>query len=296
MTGRALALTVLGAAAILAATYGLPGERPVGPKLSREECRHIAAKFLGLAPAELSGDERAIAREAPSDTHPPLYAFVLPYPQGPQVTEVQRYEGRAVVEVDASTGEVRFAEFAARKYEIAGAEVGEERAKSMATAYLQRHWPHFPQARLLTASKPWRPGRLIKPPRAPQQHFCWVVEKNGIRLGRAEVTVNLSTSEVVSFSQTYYSAEGVRPAGVTREQAIREALARAPAKERGQAPIKDAYLATRWYKGQIGLVWCVWLSVPSGMPARPGERPDMREYGVTLDACTGEVLSEVKSQ
>jgi len=293
MTKRAFALVLLGGAAILAATYALPPEQPILPKLSREECRQLAADFLGVAVEELDQGGHAVLWETPRDTRPPSYAFRLPYKDAEQgVRPEVRQFGRALVGVDGLMGTVTSAIYEGRRYEIGRQELGQAEGKAAAEIYLQKHWQYWAKARFLSATEAVRPSGVFQPATAPQQSFAWVVEENGIRTGHADVTMNLSTGEVIDYGQYYYSAQGLPPARLTKERPIREAFARVDKQARESTKLQDAFLATRWHKGEIGLVWVVWLETPSQGWTPPGVRPRMHTSGVMLDAYTGKVLWE----
>jgi len=291
MTKRAFALVLLGGAAILAATYALPPEEPILPKLSREQCREAAARFLGVAANELAGGGNAAVWEMPTAARPPRYGFRLAYPPEVDVDEALRLAGRALVVVDGWSGEVVTAEYEGRRYEIGDKHLDEKEARAIAATYLEHHWVHWPRARFLSATEPVRFPPASGSARAPEQSLRWVVEENGIRTGNADVTLNLSTGEVIGYAQHYYSAEGLGPARLNREQAVGRGLAWLAAGRWGAAHSTEAYLATRWRNGRVQLVWSVWLRV-STQPVGPGGSP-APQYGVTLDAYTGEVLSEV---
>jgi len=289
MTRRAGVLLVIGLAAVVAVAYGPQAPTVVEPKFSAQQCQAIAADFLGVRAEELTRDERC---EGPSDRRPPRYAFWIPYGDTAPVREGQRLFGQVQVWVDGLSGEVVFAEHAPRRFEIGPQQLGQEEARRIAEGFLEAHWAHWHGARLQEAGSPMPLNQRSDFPTAPQQWFRWVVEEDGIRTGRAEVNLNLSTGEDIYYVQRYYSAQGLAPPRLTKEQAISEALGKLDSKRRQKAQFEEAYLATRWYKGDVGLSWQVRLRAPAPVPDTfPGE-PWMQSCGFTLDAYTGELLSQ----
>jgi len=292
MTRRAWLLSVIGVGLILA---GIAATAPAPePKFSVEQCRKIAAEFLGVPPGELTREGAAMLLERPTDLRPPVRVFVLPCPEGAKVPYAAQQEGRAWVVVDAWNGEVMAVEYQARRYEIGAEEISEEAARAAAQRFLKAQWRHVDRARFESASEPWRPGRFANPQTAPQQSFTWVVERQAIRVGKATLNVNLTTGEVLTYGQQYYPAEGLSPARVTKQQAINATLSKLADEQRTKAIVQEAFLATTWHKGEVRLAWVVYLKAPARMP--PGYRmtPPMRTYGLQLDAHTGEVYMEVK--
>jgi len=284
---RVVAAPVLWLVAALAATaWG--GER------SQDECRKRAADFIGVAPGEL--ELRSYRGILSSDRYPTLYVFLLPYPTDTGEEDYAGSGGRVTIEVNTQTGEVTNVEYDRRRYTKGTRQIGEAEAKENATAYLKQHWRHFARARFYWATKPFRPDATAGVPNlpAPEQWFRWVVEDANVRVGEASVRVNLTTGEVTAFTQYYYPAEGLLPARVTKQQAINATLSKLTDEQRTKAVVQEAYLAPRWYKGQVRLQWVVYLKAPASMP--PGYRmtPPMRTYGLQLDAHTGEVYMEVK--
>jgi len=261
-------------------------------ELSLEQCRRIAAEFLGVAAGELVPRPRGAKSE--SDWQPTTYAFILPHPKESQVEEWLRALGRAAITVEAQRGEVLNVDYEPRRYEIGQGQLSEAEAKGIADSYLETHWPHWTGARFYSATKPSTPNPAARPLRAPAQSFRWVVEENGIRVGEAGAQVNLSTGKVVSYTQHYYSAQGLPPARLSKQQAISALLERLDERQRASAKVQEAYLATCWYTGRVRLSWVIYAQAPARVPPGYRGKPPVRTQGLQLDAHTGEVYLEVK--
>jgi len=291
MTRRAWVLGGTGLVVVLAVAYALQPEPQFEPKVSVQECGRVAAEFLGARPDELTRSGTVMLLERPSRRRPPIRVFVLPYLEAAEVQPWSRQEGRAWVIVDAWEGVVTAAEYPPRRYDLGTRELTEAEAKAAAQAFLTIHWAHWAEARFGSASPVRRFGQVFKPQRAPEQSFGWLVREGDIHLGGATVTVNLSTGQPVSYAQSYYPAHGLAPPQVTKQQAISEAVGRLDAGMREKAQVRDAYLGTRWYRGEIRLAWVVSFSAPAGPQGPPGQEPHVHDYTVVLDAYNGEVYT-----
>lgn len=263
-------------------------------KLSLEQCRQRAAKFLGVAADELLPRTTGGVPKSAGDSHPTTYTFIVPYRQSAQVEDWERHLGRARIAVEAESGEVSSAWYEARRYEIGARALTEADAKAVAADYLEAHWAKWGDARFLSATKPWQPSRAPGPRLAPKQDFHWVVEEGQIRTGRGSVQVNLTTGKVLSYTQHYHSPQGLAPPRVSRQQAINALLNRLDKSQRVKASVQEAYLATRWYKGGIRLTWVVRADAPARMRPRYRGVPIVRSQILYLDAHTGKVYTRVE--
>jgi len=293
MTARAGLLLALAGGAIVSATSGPHGggagrEGAVEPKLSFEECRRIAARFLGVRPDELERNRWGPA--ATSDgTVPPMFSFVLPYPPTADVEDWQRERGRVQIGVNAWDGQVEDADYPPREWETGSRRLTEDEAKAAAEAYLKAHWPQWGLARFLKARRQLDFPSTVK--RAPEQSFEWVVEQRGIRVGWAFVTVNVTTGGVTRYAQWYYPADGLPPPRLSKDDAVKEAgkaLAQLPDEQRGKTRLTECSLLTSWRSGKTVLVWKVTYFVPA-RTSRGYDEHMGREFTMMLDAHTGEV-------
>jgi len=258
--------------------------------VSEAEARRIAARFLDATADVLQTQHFPPPR--PGRTGPPFWRFVLPLAETAQVGDWQRELGAASIRVNAVNGQVMDVDYLSAKWQMGPGQLGEEEARRSAEAYLKARWPQWERARFLKGRQAQRPSATEA--RAPQQSFEWVVEENGIRVGSAFVSVNLTTGDIIGYAQGFYSAAGLPPAKLTKEQALDRARAavpglRAPAQE--AARLTDAFLMTQWRSGKVVLVWRLEVSTPGGTGGGQGGNRQEGKHLILLDAHTGEVYA-----
>jgi len=291
MPARAWLLLVSVGVALGTATSGPPGQVKVGPRLSQDECRRIAADSLGVRPEDLQEKAGGVVEEVRT-TSPPFWVFTIPYKDSEQAEEWQRERGRVRIRVNAWDGQVMDVHYSARQLQVGEARLGEGDARRSAEAYLKSHWSPWPRARFLSAHREDNKGT----PFPPEWLLKWVAEENGIRVGLGDLTVNGTTGEVVEYSQRYYPAKGLPPPRLGQQDALRKAQQAVAEREPGvalEAELGDSYLMTTWRSGNVRLAWSVRLRA-GARSAEGGQTPQRgRMYDVVLDAQTGEVYNIV---
>lgn len=258
----------------------------VEAKLPEQECRQIAADFLGVRPEELQSEEGGVL-ERLRTTSPPFWRFTIPYGDAEGAADWEREMGRVRIRVNAWDGQVMNVGYSARESQMGSRQVAEGEARGAAEAFLKAHWRPWPEARLVRAHREERKGT----PFPPKWFLRWVAEENGIRVGGADVQVNATTGEIVEYHQSYHPADGLPPARLTREDAVREcerALAGLPAPQRAKARVTDCYLGTMWRSGKTVLVWELLCFLPARTSVGYSDHMGRKRL-LLLDAHTGEV-------